>query len=240
MTYILHIETSTKACSVALAKEGELIAIKEESDQNFSHAQKLTLFIDELIKETGIGFDKINAVCVSKGPGSYTGLRIGVSAAKGICFAKDIPLISVDSMHGLAQYFLNSYKKEISEKTSNTDFYICPMVDARRMEIYSAVFDKNMSEIVPTNAVIIDESSFKELIEERTFFIFGDGAEKCKEVMKHPNLEFIPNVDCSAKGLIQLAYKKYLNKDFENTAYFEPFYLKDFVAGKPRVKGLYD
>lgn len=240
MANILHIETSTKSCSVAIANKGEIASLIEESDQNYSHAKKLTVFINEAIKKAKIDFHQLDAICVSKGPGSYTGLRIGVSTAKGICYALDIPLIAIDSLYSLAGFCHEKHSSFISEKADDKGFYLCPMIDARRMEVYSAVYDEHLNEIMPVNAVIIDESSFRELIDEKAFFIFGDGASKCKDVLNHPNLHIIPEVESSATGLIKRAYQLFTAKQFENTAYFEPFYLKDFVAGKPKVKGLYD
>ncbi len=238
MTYILNIETATKNCSVALSRNGGIVAIKEDIDKGYNHAALLTVLIDELMKSQNLDYDNLNAICVNKGPGSYTGLRIGVSAAKGICFAKDIPLIGVDSLYSLAQQCLDTKSDSINAVVKNGPFYLCPMIDARRMEVYSAVYDEKMKLIEPINAVIIENDSFKKCIEERPFFIFGDGAEKCVEILKHPNLFFIPEIIGSASGMVKEAYKKYLSCEFENLAYFEPFYLKDFVAGKPSVKGL--
>jgi tRNA threonylcarbamoyladenosine biosynthesis protein TsaB len=239
MTYIIHIETATKKCSVALSQNGALVSLKEGLGEGNSHAVILTSLIDEVMKEQNITYDNLSAVCVNKGPGSYTGLRIGVSAAKGLCFAKDIPLIAVDSLVSTTQHCLDNAIDFINEKAAGKDFYLCPMIDARRMEVYSAIYDKNLNLVEQISAVVIDENSFNNYISQKPFFLFGDGAEKCQETLKSPNLFFIPNIDGSAKGLVKMAYQKFLNKDFENLAYFEPFYLKDFVAGKPKVKGLY-
>ncbi|MBS4013125.1 MAG: tRNA (adenosine(37)-N6)-threonylcarbamoyltransferase complex dimerization subunit type 1 TsaB [Bacteroidetes bacterium] len=238
MTYILNIETATKNCSVALSANGEIVALREDIDKGYNHAALLTVLIDELMKSQKLDYDKLSAVCVNKGPGSYTGLRIGVSAAKGICFAKDIPLIGVDSLYSLAQQCLDTRLDIINSKVKDGLFYLCPMIDARRMEVYSAVYDEKLKLIEPINAVIVENDSFKKRIEERPFFIFGDGAEKCVDSLKHSNLFFIPEIMGSARGMIKEAYNKYLSGEFENLAYFEPFYLKDFVAGKPSVKGL--
>ena len=236
--YILHFETATNNCSVALSANGMLLAVKEDNSKGYSHAALLTVITEEVLKSQKISFDKLSAVCVNKGPGSYTGLRIGVSAAKGICYAKDIPLIAVDSLFSLASLCVEEHKNIIKEHAGEGDYYLCPMIDARRMEVYSAIYDDKLCTLKAIDAEIIDKSSFKELINEKPFFIFGNGAEKCTDVLSHQNLHLIPNVESSSKGLIAPGYKKFLNKTFEDVAYFEPFYLKDFVAGKPKVKGL--
>lgn len=239
MEYILHIETATKSCSVGLSEKGKLISIREQADQGYSHARLLTVFIDELLRSAELSFDDLSAVSVNKGPGSYTGLRIGVSAAKGICYAKDIPLVTVNSLFSMANQCIVENKNHIAQITQNKPFYLCPMIDARRMEVYTAIYDNEMKEISGVKAVIIDDKSFAEKIKERVFFIFGDGADKCAEVLKHPNLHLIPDFIASARGQVLPVYKKFINKEFEDVAYFEPFYLKDFVAGKPSVKGLH-
>ena len=236
--YILHLETATNNCSVALSANGELAAIKEDNSKGYSHATLLTVMAEELMISQKISFDELSAVCVNKGPGSYTGLRIGVSAAKGICYAKDIPLIAVDSLFSLASSCAEEHQSKIIKHAGNGDYYLCPMIDARRMEVYTAIYDNMLNSVKNIDAEIIDENSFNDLIEQKPFFIFGNGAEKCTEVLSHKNLHFLPGVESSAKGLISPAYKKFLNKEFEDVAYFEPFYLKDFVAGKPKVKGL--
>ena len=222
MSLILNIETSTKNCSVSLAKDGTTILVKEFAEEGFSHAEKLHVFIDEVLKETQTNFKDLNAVAVSKGPGSYTGLRIGVSAAKGICYALDIPLISVDTLQVLA--------KQVNIKEG----IIIPMLDARRMEVYSAVFDKNHTKIMEVQAEILTEESYAE-IEENVYFI-GDCQEKCKTVLSKPNFHFLPaNIFPSANEMSVLSYHKFNNQEFENVAYFEPFYLKDFMIMKKKV-----
>ncbi len=238
MSYILHFDTATKTCSVALSQGGTLVAYKDAGGSSYSHSGLLTVLTEELLKSQNVSFDELSAVCVNKGPGSYTGLRIGTSAAKGICYAKDIPLLAVNSLLNLANlcYEQKSEHKELIEKHS--DFYLCPMIDARRMEVYSAVYDNELRPVKDIEATVIDENSFKELINEKAFFIFGDGAEKCVDILKHPNLYYIKIIISSARGLVSPAYQKFINKDFEDVAYFEPFYLKEFAAGKPKVKGL--
>ena len=224
MPKILHIESSTKTCSVLISEDAKPIAIRESHDENYSHAEKLAVYMDEVIKEIG-GPKTLDAVCVSKGPGSYTGLRIGVSAAKGLCYAMDIPLLSVDSLSSLAQVAIN--------QTELTDSDILmPMIDARRMEVYTSQFNSAGEMTDEISALVIDEESL--FSTEFKTYIFGDGAEKCVEVICNQNVQFLPEVKPSASGMIKLAESKFAASEFEDVAYFEPFYLKDFVAGKPK------
>ncbi|WP_298882594.1 tRNA (adenosine(37)-N6)-threonylcarbamoyltransferase complex dimerization subunit type 1 TsaB [uncultured Polaribacter sp.] len=226
MAIILNIETATKNCSVSIAKNGEVLAIKELNNGNYSHAEVLHPFILDTLKEANISTEEIQAVAVSKGPGSYTGLRIGVSAAKGLCFAFDKPLISINTLESLANAI-------VVEKG-----VIVSMLDARRMEVYASVFDENYSEIREIKAEIIDENSFSDYLEAGKVYFLGDGAHKCKEVITHENANFIDNKFPSAKQMAHLSYNKYKKNDIEDVAYFEPFYLKDFVA-IPEKKKLY-
>jgi tRNA threonylcarbamoyladenosine biosynthesis protein TsaB len=218
LAYILNIETATKNCSVSVAKDGEIVAFKELNEGGFSHAEKLHQFISDVINETNITFSNLKAIAVSKGPGSYTGLRIGVSAAKGLCFALDIPLISVNTLQSLAESVI------ISEG------YKIPMLDAKRMEVYSAVYDQQNNLKEDVTATIISENSFLNFLEKNTVYFFGDGADKCKEILTHKNAIFIDNKFPSAKEMGKLSYLKYKKSDIENVAYFEPFYLKDFMV----------
>ena len=218
MAYILNIETSTKNCSVSISNNGELVAIKELNNGNYSHAEVLHPFINDIIKEANITFENLNAIAVSKGPGSYTGLRIGVSAAKGLCFALNIPLISINTLQSLAL--------SISIKSG----VIIPMLDARRMEVYAAVFDSDYRQIREIKAEIIDETSFLSELENDTVYFLGDGAEKCKTSIVHSNAIFIDAKFPSAKEMSMLSYDKYKKNDIEDVAYFEPFYLKDFMV----------
>ena len=218
MTYILNIETATKNCSVSLAKNGETILCKEIAEQGYSHAEKLHVFIEEIVKEANVNFSEIKAVAVSKGPGSYTGLRIGVSAAKGLCYALQIPLISIDTMQVLA-------------KKANVDGLIVPMIDARRMEVYSAIFDKNHNKIKEVEAEILTENSYQDF--DQTIYFVGDCQEKCQTVLVKDNFKFLPEIIFpSANEMSQLSFEKFQNNDFEDVAYFEPFYLKDFMLTK--------
>ena len=218
MAYILNIETATKNCSVSVAKDGEIVAITELNEGGFSHAEKLHQFISDVINQANITFSNLKAIAVSKGPGSYTGLRIGVSASKGLCFALDIPLISVNTLQSLAESVI------ISEG------YKIPMLDARRMEVYSAVYDEQNNLKEDVTATIISEDSFLNFLEKKTVYFFGDGADKCKEILTHKNAIFIDNKFPSAKEMGKLSYLKYKKSDIENVAYFEPFYLKDFMV----------
>ena len=219
---ILNIETSTKNCSVSVAKEGEIIAIKELNDGGYSHAEKLHEFIKGIVKDAKIRLSDLRAVAVSKGPGSYTGLRIGVSAAKGLCFALDTPLISVNTLESLAH------------SISISDGFIIPLLDARRMEVYSSVFSSNYENIRKVEAEIITETSFEEYLNEKKVYFLGDGAEKCKQLISHENAVFIDDKFPSANELGMLSYNKYKKNDIEDVAYFEPFYLKDFVVTKSK------
>ncbi|MEE4000156.1 tRNA (adenosine(37)-N6)-threonylcarbamoyltransferase complex dimerization subunit type 1 TsaB [Tenacibaculum sp. FZY0031] len=218
MATILHIETATKNCSVSVAAKGELLAIQELNDGNYSHAEKLHLFIQQVIQEAKLSFNDIDAVAVSKGPGSYTGLRIGVSAAKGLCFAFDKPLIAIETLQSLAH------------KVSMEEGVIIPMLDARRMEVYAAVYNSKHERVRDIKAEIIDENSFQEYLLKGKVYFLGDGAEKCKEVITHENAVFIDGEFPSAKEMVQLSFDKYKKNDIEDVAYFEPFYLKDFVV----------
>ena len=215
---ILNIETSTKNCSVSIANKGEVIAIKELNDGGYSHAEKLHEFIKDVVNDAKIELSDLSAVAVSKGPGSYTGLRIGVSAAKGLCFALNIPLISVNTLESLA------HSISISEGC------IIPLLDARRMEVYSSVFNVNYKNIRTVEAEIITETSFEKYIAENKVYFLGDGAEKCKQLISHDNAIFIDDKFPSSSELGMLSYNKYKKNDIEDVAYFEPFYLKDFVV----------
>ncbi len=223
MALILNIETSTKNCSVCLAKDGNVLLLKELNDGNYSHAEKLHVLIKEVIEESDFTKQDINAIAVSKGPGSYTGLRIGVSAAKGLSFSLNIPLISVETLTSLAH------------ATTIEIGYIIPMLDARRMEVYSAVYDQNYKKVRDIQAQIIDEASFSEYADHKLYFL-GDGAAKCKEVLEVKNVYFIEDLFPSAKEMAQLSYDKYKKNDIEDVAYFEPFYLKDFIVTTEKKK----
>ncbi len=213
-------ETATTNCSVALCEDGNVIALKEDNSKGYSHAEKLHVFIDEILKENDLKIANLDAVAISKGPGSYTGLRIGVSAAKGLCFAQDIPLISIPTLTALA--------KQVTPKEGEQ---VIPMLDARRMEVYSAVFDSAFNQIRDTRAEVLSEESFQEELAKGKVYFIGNGVAKFREICEHPNAEFIEDRLPSAKEMSTIAYDKYKISDIEDVAYFEPYYLKDFVAG---------
>ena len=221
---ILNIETTTKNCSVSLSKDGKEIALKEINDGGYSHAENLHQFIKSILTETKHQFSDLSAVAVSKGPGSYTGLRIGVSAAKGFCFSLDIPLISVDTLKALAHRVINQ------------DTLIIPILDARRMEVYQAVFDSNQQAIEPTKAVVVEENTYDNYLTKGKLTFIGDAVEKIQTIITHKNVIFIENEFPSAKEMCELSYQKFQKENFEDVAYFEPFYLKDFIAVKSTKK----
>lgn len=223
-TFILNIETATTNCSVSIAKDGETIVLKEDNDKSYSHAERLHVYIDSALKEVGITGVDLSAIAISKGPGSYTGLRIGVSTAKGLCFALDKPLISVPTLEALA------YKVQLENGV------IVSMLDARRMEVYSAIYDSNYNEIRTTEAQILDENAFAENLQNGKVYFIGNGVDKTKALITNLNAIFIEDKLPSANEMSALAFKKYQNNDFEDVAYFEPYYLKDFVALKPKKK----
>lgn len=223
MGLILNLETATTNCSVSLALNGVIIAIRENDTPNYSHAEQLHVFIQECLEEAGKSPGDLDAVAVSKGPGSYTGLRIGVSAAKGLCFALGVPLISIATLKSMA-----------SQLNIEKDAVVVPVLDARRMEVYSAVFDAQLNEIRETRAEIIDEDSFKEYTSGDTMYFIGSGAQKIESTLEGDNLVFKTKAVPSAKEMAVLSYQKFSSKDFEDVAYFEPYYLKDFLVTKKK------
>ena len=223
MSFILNIETATKNCSVSIAKDGQTIVCSELADEGYSHAEKLHVFIEEVIAKAGISAHDLKAVAVSQGPGSYTGLRIGVSAAKGLCYALNIPLIAVDTMQTLAS------------QAGVTDGKIIPMLDARRMEVYSAIFNSDLTVERAIKAEIIDENSFQEYT-DKLYFV-GDCAEKCKTFLIKDNFVFLENIKYpSAQAMSKISFDKYQKSDTVDVAYFEPYYLKDFIITAPSKK----
>ncbi len=222
MALILNIETATTNCSVSLSEEGKTIILKEDYDKNYSHAERLHVYIDAVLKEANIKSSQLDAIAISKGPGSYTGLRIGVSAAKGLCFALEKPMISVSTLESLAHQVICK------------EGVIVAMLDARRMEVYSAIFNSNYKKIRETEAEILDATSFSSYLEEGKVYFIGNGVEKTKTIITHPNAVFIDDKLPSANEMSTLAYNKYKISDFEDVAYFEPYYLKDFVALKSK------
>ena len=219
MAVILCIETATTNCSVAIAVDGEIIALQEDNNNKYSHAEKLHSFIDQVLAESGTLKSSLQAIAVSKGPGSYTGLRIGVSAAKGLCFAIDVPLISIPTLEALAH-------QAVIENG-----LIIPMLDARRLEVYAAVFSSENDQIRETKAEVLDKNSYYDYLKINNVCFIGDGVEKLKALCKHKNAIFMEGKLPSAKQMGALAEIKYRKNDFEDVAYFEPYYLKDFIPG---------
>lgn len=229
---ILCLETATSTCSVALNDGSRTLALRECKGQN-AHSEKITIFIKEVLEETKLRYDQLDAVAVSKGPGSYTGLRIGVSTAKGICYAADLPLLAVDTLHALAYQM----HERLGADLQPDDLFV-PMIDARRMEVYCSVFDATLHRVSDTKALVVDENVFADL-EGHRLWLFGDGASKLAPLfVKHPAIHIVDDVLPSAAFMASLADQAQKAGDFVDVAYFEPFYLKDFVAGKPHVKGL--
>ncbi|MHA7841918.1 MAG: tRNA (adenosine(37)-N6)-threonylcarbamoyltransferase complex dimerization subunit type 1 TsaB [Winogradskyella sp.] len=223
MALILNIETATTNCSVSLSKDGETLVLKEDNSAGYSHAETLHVFIKEAFEAANINASEIDAVAVSKGPGSYTGLRIGVSSAKGLCYALNKPLISVSTLESLSQ------QVKIEEGM------IIPMLDARRMEVYSAIFNSNHNIIRNVKAEVLTEDSYTELLKENKVYFIGSGVTKTQQLVKHPNAFFIESKLPSANEMGLLSDLKYKKSDIEDVAYFEPYYLKDFVAIKKKV-----
>lgn len=221
---ILHIETATKVCSCSLSVDGEVV-FNKESHVEQSHSKLLGVFTEETMQYARKHHLKVNALSISSGPGSYTGLRIGVSEAKGLAFGLDAKLIAIPTLKLLAS---------IARKQLESDVLLCPMIDARRMEVYTSVFDNSLKTIEPTTAKIINEESFRNLLTDNKVAFFGDGALKCKDVITHPNAIFLPDIHPLASGMAHLSLSAYQAGEFEDVAYFEPFYLKDFVATKPK------
>lgn len=219
---LLHLETSTKNCSVGISRNGKMLCLCEEYSENYGHSEKLHLFVKWALEGAGISLSDLDAVCVGKGPGSYTGLRIGASAAKGFCFGLDIPLIALESVEILARSQIDKGYE-----------LIIPLMDARRMEVYTAVYDGNAQKLSPIEAKILDEDSFAEFRGKKIVFV-GDGVEKAEEILKMPDADFIKEIHPAARYMISAAEEKFKNKDFEDAAYFEPFYLKEFIAGKKK------
>lgn len=227
MAYIIQLETTTKQCSVALSYKGNCISKKVLLAEHFSHDEKLHVFIREVLQEANVGFSELDAVAISKGPGSYTGLRIGVAAAKGLCFALDLPLIGIHTLELMVQPFIG--KPEY--------VFFIPMLDARRMEVYTAVFDNSKTWIQETNALVLEAQSFYDLIGDSPCLVFGNGASKFKTLQPKINAHFTETVSYpSAEDMSRLAWLEFQKKNFEDLATFEPFYLKDFQTTPPKKK----
>lgn len=227
MSCILNIETSTETCSVAVAQDGGIIFEKINNEPN-SHTKYLAKFVEEALSFAESHAIPLDAVAVSSGPGSYTGLRIGVSTAKGICYGKDVPLIAIPTLKLLC------VKPLLSDDIEDENALLCPMIDARRMEAYTAIYDRALREVREVKAEVIDATTYNEWLDKGLVYFFGNGAEKCKEIINHSNARFIDNVIPTAKSMLPLAELAIAKGQYEDVAYFEPFYLKDFVAIKSK------
>lgn len=225
MSKILCIDTATDICTVSISENGEVISFRDSAEDR-SHSVLLAVYIEQVLQETNLKVEELDAIAISKGPGSYTGLRIGVSAAKGLCYGANVPLISVSTLQSMCYGIPESYLKE----NNLSDFYFAPMLDARRMEVYTAIYDNNCLEKAEVNAEILDENSFSDFLNEKPVIFFGSGANKFQEVINHKNAFFFPEFKHSARFMLSLAESNLKNNKFEDVAYFEPFYLKDFVT----------
>lgn len=229
MAKILCVETGTSVCSVAIGDENGILGVRELSDPK-AHSTMLPSLINDVLTDASLTPSQISAVAVSKGPGSYTGLRIGVSMAKGICYTSGIPLIGVCSLQAMAVGL------SLSHPNLPADAILCPMIDARRMEVYSALYNPQGEPVSDVRALVVEENSFAEFLQNQKIIFFGNGSAKCKDVIKSKNAIFIDGFEPSARFMLPIALNAYKNEEFENTAYFEPFYLKDFVATAPKNK----
>lgn len=227
MSCILNIDTSTNVCSVAVSQDGACIFDKEDHSGP-NHAERLGAFVDEALSFIDNHAIPLDAVAVSCGPGSYTGLRIGVSMAKGICYGRDVKLLAVPTLELLCVPVL------LREMVTDDDALLCPMLDARRMEVYAQLFTRSLREVRPIQADVVDADTYREYLDKHPVYFFGNGAMKCKEVVDHPNAHFIEGIEALAKNMLPLAERRMAREEFEDVAYFVPFYLKDFVAKQPR------
>ena len=228
MACILHIETSTNVCSVAVSEDGQCIFQQEERGERGAGAERLGTMVDEALSFTDNHAIPFDAVSVSCGPGSYTGLRIGVSMAKGICYGRDLKLIAVPTLELLCVPVL------LRQPEMEEDALLCPMLDARRMEVYAALYDRSLKTVREVRADIVDADTYKQWLDEHPVYFFGNGAQKCMETIGHPNAHYLEGIEPQAKWMQPLAERRFLNEQFEDVAYFVPFYLKDFVAIKPK------
>ena len=228
MACILHIETSTNACSVAVSENGQCIYEETQHGEHGAGAEQLGRMVDEALSFTDNHAIPFDAVSVSCGPGSYTGLRIGVSMAKGICYGRDLKLIAVPTLELMCVPVL------LRETIQEDNALLCPMIDARRMEVYSALYDRSLKEVREVKADVVTAETYKQWLDERPIYFFGNGAQKCMETINHPNAHMIEGIEPLAKWMMPLAERRFLNEQFEDVAYFVSFYLKDFVAIKSK------
>ncbi|MCH3984682.1 MAG: tRNA (adenosine(37)-N6)-threonylcarbamoyltransferase complex dimerization subunit type 1 TsaB [Prevotella sp.] len=227
MSCILNIETSTKSCSVAVSDDGKVI-FNDEDHSGSNHNIKLGIFVDEALSFTDNHAIPLDAVAVSSGPGSYTGLRIGTSMAKGVCYGRGVKLLGIPTLEILCVPVL------LQEMIPEENALLVPMLDARRMEVYSQIFDRSLKEVRKIQANVVTSDTYKEYLDKRPVYFFGDGASKCMDIIHHPNAHLIKNIEPLAKNMLPLAEKRIAEQKFEDVAYFVPFYLKDFIATKPR------
>ncbi|MEZ4888948.1 MAG: tRNA (adenosine(37)-N6)-threonylcarbamoyltransferase complex dimerization subunit type 1 TsaB [Chitinophagales bacterium] len=232
MNWILCIDTTTENCSVALTKNGTLFAEKEQKE-GLQHAGLLTLFIEEILQESSVSMTELAAIAVSDGPGSYTGLRIGAATAKGLCYSLDIPLIAVDTLRAMAFVAIEKYGHKYE------DFYCVPMMDARRMEVYASVYDNKLDELEVKHAKIIEGDSFESYLSQKKVLFFGNGSAKCTTILTHPNAVFFTDIYFSAVNLVSIAYQHFIQNEFEDIAYYEPYYLKKYLP-KHKTKKIFN
>ncbi|MDA3780700.1 MAG: tRNA (adenosine(37)-N6)-threonylcarbamoyltransferase complex dimerization subunit type 1 TsaB [Bacteroidales bacterium] len=233
MSVILNIETATIICSVTLSKNGEILGFKESNEEK-THAKSLTIFIEELLKDNKLKPTDINAIAISKGPGSYTGLRIGVSTAKGLAYAVNSKLIAINTLQAMAFGIIEKIQNKEIDIPNTNNILLCPMIDARRMEVYSAIFNLKGKFVRDVEAEVIDTTSFSDTLKNNKILFFGDGSDKLTNTIIHKNAIFIENFKPSSKYMVELSHQAYKKNDFVDLAYFEPFYLKDFIAIKPK------
>jgi tRNA threonylcarbamoyladenosine biosynthesis protein TsaB len=231
MSIILNLESSTDVCSIVLSVNGKVSDVMENAE-GMNHARLMSAYVQEMMQRNNLSFDRISAIAVSKGPGSYTGLRIGVSLAKGLCYPHHIPLIAVSPLQAMSSHVIENRNQWNLPDSDNLIF--CPMIDARRMEVYMALFDNQNNEVEGVRSKIVHEDTFLALLNQKPVVFFGNGSEKLRPVITHPNALFIPDIKTSAQFMCSLSDKAFENKQFVDLAYFEPFYLKDFIAGVPK------
>lgn len=237
MSYFLCIDTATAVCSVVLTQNDKVLSMKESTEEK-AHASYLGIFIEQVLNEAAISVNQLDAVAVSKGPGSYTGLRIGVSTAKGLCYGADVPMISAETLQIMSNGMCREALKTFTIDFSADAALYCPMIDARRMEVYTALFDSNNQRINETMAMIVKENSFDSILQNAQVVFAGNGADKCRALLKHKNALFLDNFNHSALYMINIVQQAYHESKFENLAYFEPYYLKDFITTTPKRKVL--
>ncbi len=230
MATILCIETSTEVCSIALERDGSLIGLKENTE-GLNHSILAAPYIDELLKEQSLSANDLDAVAVGMGPGSYTGLRIGVSLAKGLCYGANLPLIAIPTLQALAMEAIFQF-----QNSAESPIALIPMIDARRMEVYSATFDPKGEPLTETEALIIDEHFAEEFLEKGIVLLFGNGSEKAKSIITSPNARFLDSIHATARSFAPLAEARFNAHQFEDVAYFEPYYLKEFITTTPKKR----